>query len=521
MRALLISPRSAFSFWSFPEICRFNACKSIAPPLGLITVAALLPREWKLRLVDLNAGDISEDDWKWADLIMISGRFDQRKNMRALIREATERRKVVVAGGPYPTSFPKEVLEAGAGFIVKGEGENTIGSFLEALKEGKRHGIFQNSERPEMILSPIPRYDLLRLNDYQTLSIQTSRGCPHNCEFCDVINLYGRKPRYKTPDQVLKELETIRSLGWRGLIFVADDNFIGSRGHARAILKRLIQWQKERGQPFGFMTQASIVLGQDRNMIDLLTAANFGNIFIGIESPDADVLMDTRKYHNLQNPLKNSVTEINKNGLIVLGSFMLGFDAERRGAGYRICSFVERANVPFVMINLLFAVPGTGLWRRLEREGRLKNAIYYDPTKQMFWDRMNFVPKRPESEIMKEYRMVWEYLYEPSRFFARVYRYFLAMRPTRRAMGIEDKPFPASDAQKRSMRVNWEQIKGFFWLIWLQGVRPVYRRQFWRQLFMMWRKNPSRVISYLSTCAMGQDMFRIRDMLCRDRRTSK
>lgn len=514
MRALLINPQYTFSFWSFPENCHLAGIKAVAPPLGLITLAALLPGDWELKLADLNIEAVGEDRWKWADLIMISGMLGHGENMPLLIKEAKRRRKTVVAGGPYTTMYTEEVLAAGADFVVRGEAENTIGSLIQALKEGRSQGIFQSDEKPDMVLSPIPRYDLLRMHDYMVISIQTSRGCLYQCEFCDIANLCGPKPRYKTPGQVMKELETIYVLGWRGLILVADDNFIGNRAHVLRLLERLIPWNKQRSQPFAFMTQASIELGMDRGLIDLLTAANFGNIFIGIESTDLDVLRDSRKYHNLRNPMVRSIANINKNGLIVLGSFILGFDNEKQGVHKRICDFVEATNIPFVMINLLLAGTGTAMWKRLLKEGRIKYSLGATRGTRMFGDRMNFVPKRPESEIMEEYRMACDYLYEPSRFLARTYRYFLGMRPTRRALGIKaDSPLPKRHVERESFPARWRKVRGVFSLAWAQGVRPDYRWQFWRQLFSIYRRNPSRIVSYLLTCSMGEDLFRIREML--------
>lgn len=253
MRALLVCPEFPLSFWSFRKAVRFRGNKTTNPPLGLLTVAALLPREWELRLADLNARRLMDDDWQWADLILISAMYIQREGLLALVREAKRRGKTVVAGGPHPTSLPEAALEAGCDFVVRGEGENTIPLLLEAMKNGKT-GIVENHERPDLTTSPIPRFDLLRLDDYDTMTIQTSRGCPFDCEFCDVVSLFGRKPRYKTPQQVIAELEFLYRLGARGAVFFCDDNFIGSKPHARALLQELTPWLKSRGEPFTFLT---------------------------------------------------------------------------------------------------------------------------------------------------------------------------------------------------------------------------------------------------------------------------
>lgn len=515
MRALLICPEFPLSFWSFQKSCRLMGVKAVNPPLGLITVAALLPPEWELRLADLNTRRLTEEDWQWADLIMISAMYFQREGLLALVREAKHRGKTVVAGGPHPTSLPEEALEAGCDFVVRGEGENTIPLFLEAMRDGKT-GVIETDGRPDLTTSPIPRFDLLRLNDYETVTIQTSRGCPFDCEFCDVVNLFGRKPRHKTPKQVLAELETLYRLGAEGTVFICDDNFIGSKNHARALLKKLAPWLKSRGTPFNFFTQASVNLGQDPEMMDLMTEANLGKIFIGLESPDEKVLETSHKFHNIKNPLVESLNNLKKNGISVMGSFIIGLDGETKGAGERICAFVEQTDLPVAMLGVLQAAPHTSLWNRLEKEGRLRGDVGSDGGT---FSALNYQPDRPEAEIMQEYVDVWDYLYEPSRYLSRAYRYYLAMQPTRRAMDSVAGLPPAKDdipphrmtwrGKIRTLR-TFDKILGWFWR---QGVRASYRRQFWAQLMGMWRQNPSRIFQYLVACAMGEDFFHMRQVV--------
>jgi radical SAM superfamily enzyme YgiQ (UPF0313 family) len=405
----------------------------------------------------------------------------------------------------------EEVLDAGTDFLVRGEAENIMDRLVAALAEGTKHGVFEDPDKPDMTASPVPRFDLLRFDDYQFLLVQTSRGCPFNCEFCDIVNLYGRKPRYKTPDQVIREFETLLRLGWRRTIFVGDDNFIGNKKHARSILERVIQWQKSRGEPFGLLTQASVNLGQDVEMIDLLTAANFGNVFIGIESPDEDVLERSRKYQNVRNPLAESIDTINRHGLVVLGSFIMGFDGERQGAGERICRFVEETNLSFAMINTMRALPNTSLWDRLKREGRLIEDAQVG--EQIAGSQFNFIPTRPEKEIVEEFVRVWDRLYEPGAYFARTYRYFANMRPTRKAMGTEQDESASGPKKRRSLEEVHFLVTGFLRLAWRQGIVPSYRFQFWKYLFLLLRKNRSRFITYLHMCGLGENMFRIRESL--------
>lgn len=512
MRALLVCPEFPLSFWSFRKAVRFRGNKTTNPPLGLLTVAALLPSEWELRLADLNTRRLTEQDWQWADLILISAMYIQREGLLALVREAKLRGKTVVAGGPHPTSLPEAVLEAECDYVVLGEGENTIPLLLDAMRDGKTR-VIQANEKPDLTTSPIPRFDLLRLDDYDSMTIQTSRGCPFDCEFCDVVSLFGRKPRHKATTQVLAELEALHRLGASGTVFICDDNFIGSKLYAGSLLKELIPWLKSRGEPFNFLTQASVNLGQDHEMIDLLTEANFGKVFIGIESPDEKVLEASRKYHNLKNPLVESLNNIKKQGITVMGSFILGLDRETTGAGQRICSFMEQTDIPMAMLGLLQVPPHSSLWNRLEREGRLRVDEGHDAGT---FAPPNFVPDRPEAEILQEYVDAWDYLYEPSRYLARAYRYYLAMRPTRRSMAIAaGKPVPKNEVPKQPL--TWHRklvdIRAFFRILWRQGIRPPYRGQFLSQLIGILRKNPSRFMPYFVTCAMGEDLFYMRRMV--------
>jgi len=512
MRALLICPEFPLSFWSFRKSCRLLGAKTVNPPLGLLTVAALLPSEWELRLADLNTRSLTEEDWQWADLILISAMYIQRAGLLALVREAKRRGKTVVAGGPHPTSLPEAVLEAGCDFVVRGEGENTIPLLLEAMRHGKT-GIIENGEKPDLTTSPIPRFDLLQLKDYVTFTIQTSRGCPFDCEFCDVVNLFGRTPRYKTPKQVIAELETLHRLGARGSAFICDDNFIGSKKHARAFLQELIPWLRSRGEPYRFLTQASVNLGQDPEMIDLMTAANLREVFIGIESPDENVLQTSHKYHNIKNPLLESLYTLKKNGMEVIGSFIIGLDGETKGAGERICAFIEQTDIPVTMLGVLQAAPHTSLWHRLEREGRLRRDVGDDSGT---FSALNYEPDRPEAEIMQEYIEAWDYLYEPSRYLARAYRYYLAMRPVRRAqaVGVESTlPMDRVPDQGLTLRRILIEVKAFLKILWWQGLRPSYRRQVWTQLLGMWRQNPTRFKQYFVTCVEGEDLFDMREIV--------
>jgi radical SAM superfamily enzyme YgiQ (UPF0313 family) len=522
MKALLINPRSDGKLSTFSESMGLTGKSIVSPPLGLMTVAALLPKNWELLLMDLGAGPLTEDHWRWADIVMVSGNLLQRKGILEIIRQAKQRGKLVAAGGPYVSSVPEEVLEAGADFVALGEGENTVPLLLEALESGVKQGVFQCDERPDMAMSPVPRYDLLTdMRPYHYMTVQTTRGCPFNCEFCDVIALNGRIPRSKTDERVIQELETLYRLGWHGPVFMADDNFIGNKANARQLLGKMIQWQHERGEPFSFFTQASVNLGQDKELVDLMTAANFGMVLVGVETPDEAVLTLQRKTQNIRNPLKESLSNIMRNGLPVMGTFMLGFDGETKGAGRRIAALVEQTNMPIALPFTLWAIPHTGLWDRLKQEGRLLEDA---TTPEGFMGGgFNFVPSRPGAEILDEFADLWEYLYEPSRFLDRVYRCFLTMRPTRLAMAQGERRYVNAVPHRpsRSLRDELVDIRALAILVWRMGIRPPYRARFWRHLIGLMKQNPSRIIQYLITCASGMDMFRIREMHLRNREADR
>ncbi len=526
MRALLINPEFPTFFWTMPHLCHIQGCKSSTAPLGLITVAAMLPADWQLRLVDINTGALTSEDWDWAEVVLFSAMAVQKGSLLELIQEAKARGKTVVVGGPYPSVLPDEVMGAGCDFLVRGEAELLMPQLLADLAQGKTGMVYKAEEKPDLSFTPVPRFDLLRPSDYLSISIQTSRGCPFDCEFCDVVSLFGRKVRTKKPEQVLAELEALYRLGGVKHIFFADDNFIGNKAYARQLLNLIIPFMKERGEPFTFITETSANLGQNLDIIDLMTEANFDTIFIGVESPDEEVLKQAHKRQNVANPLADSLKTINAKGLSIIGSFILGLDGETKGAGDRIVDFCEAVNLPVVMLNMLFPLKGTRLWHRLRKEGRLREDFAEDWAERKapemeYYTQMFFEPGRPEEEVIEEYFRMVDRLLEPSAYMARAYRSILAMRPTRSAMAASNgKPLAATGPpQQKSWKDYLIDIRRFSLIAWSQGVKGPCRGQFWRQLYGVWKKNPSRMIRYIRTLAYGEDFFPFREALLHHSKT--
>jgi radical SAM superfamily enzyme YgiQ (UPF0313 family) len=480
MRVLLLYPLFPKSFWSFEKTLALVDCKALMPPLGLITVAAILPQSWEFRLIDHNIQEVTESDWNWAELVIISGMIVQKTDLLAQISAAKSRNKLVAVGGPYATTSPQEVKSAD--FLILDEGEITLPMFIAAIERGDRSGIFRATEKPAVTETPIPRYDLLDLGAYDNMSVQFSRGCPFQCEFCDIIVLYGRKPRTKTPQQLLAELECIYDLGWRGAVFMVDDNFIGNKRNVKLLLQELKVWMAEKGYPFGLTTEASVDLAQDDELMKLMVECNFKKVFLGIETPDQDSLALTSKFQNTRDPLTESINKITTTGMQVMAGFIIGFDGEKAQAGDRIVQFVEQTNIPLAMFSMLQALPSTALWDRLEKEGRLLNGSANINQTTL----MNFVPTRNIEDIATEYVNAFWKLYDPAVYLERVFRYYMML---------------GSVQNTKSLRPSWKTIRALGLILWKQGIVAQTRGLFWRNLIQVLVKKPRQIEIYLTLCA--------------------
>jgi radical SAM superfamily enzyme YgiQ (UPF0313 family) len=504
MNVLLLYPLFPKSFWSFEKMLDLIDRKVMLPPLGLVTVAAILPQEWNFKLVDRNVRDVTEEEWDWAETVIMSAMIVQKEDMLAMIKESKRRGKLVGVGGPYPTALSGEVAEAD--YLILDEGEMTLPMFVEAVKQGEKSGVFRakNGERPDVTTTPVPRFDLLQLDAYGEMSVQFSRGCPFQCEFCDIIVLYGRKPRTKNPEQILAELQCLYDLGWRRSIFMVDDNFIGNKRNVKLFLKQLQPWMVEHGFPFSFSTEASVDLANDQEMLDMMVACNFGAVFLGIETPDEESLAMTQKFQNTRDSLSESVETIAKSGIRVMAGFIIGFDGEKAGAGQRIVNFVEKTAIPTALFSMLQALPDTALWHRLIKENRLRSQAVETAGSQT--SLMNYIPTRPLEDIAREYVEAFWDLYEPSKFLGRTYRHFLM---------LGEANYPKKENSTKQ-KVEWVTIRALFTICWRQGLVRSTRWQFWNCLIRMAIKNPGGLSSYLSTCALAEHFIDYRVIVRRE-----
>lgn len=494
MRVLLVYPIFPKSFWSFEKTLDLVDCKALLPPLGLVTVAAILPQEWEFKLVDRNVRAVTEAEWEWAELVILSAMIVQKNDFLAQIKEAKKRGKIVAVGGPFPTALPHEAEKMGADFLVLDEGEITLPMFVAALERGETSGILRaaNGEKPDVTTTPIPRFDLLEKQAYDMMALQFSRGCPFQCEFCDIIVLYGRKPRTKAPEQLLAELDRLLELGFTQTIFLVDDNFIGNKRNVKLLLPALKEWMEKNNYPFRMMTEASVDLAQDQELMNMMVEANFYAVFLGIETPDEASLALTKKFQNTRNSLVDAVDNITRSGLRVMAGFIIGFDGEKSGAGDRIIQFVETTAIPVAMFSMLQVLPNTGLWHRLKKEGRLLEGSETANINQTTL--MNFIPTRPIEEIAQEYIDGFWKLYDPQVFLDRTHRYYLKLGAPRR-----------KKAGGRTL--SWKTIKALSILMWRQGVVRKTRWTFWIYLLDIIRKNPGVVEMYLVMCAHFEHFY--------------
>ncbi len=476
---LLVVPRfNAHSFWSFEATLQALGAKCFAAPLGMITVAALLPPEWTPRLVDRNVEELREADIDCADLVLTGGMLPQQVDTLRIIRMARRRNKMVVVGGPDVTCSPHVYEEAD--FRVLGEAEEVMPELVTALRAGAERGTFRATRFPDLARSPVPRFDLLRFDQYFNIGVQLSRGCPYRCEFCNVIELNGRAPRLKTPGQILRELDALYALGYRGHVDFVDDNFVGSPRAVKPVLTELTRWLEAHSYPFEFSTEVSLNVEADDELLQLMRRANFFACFVGIETPDPTELRNAHKTQNLGRSVPESVARIVRAGMFVMAGFIIGFDGEGDRVSEGLIACIEDAAIPICMVGLLYALPNTQLARRLSAEGRLhadSDRIGVDDADQCT-SGLNFATRRPRRDALGDYQRVLAAIYAPSSYFGRV-------RQMTRAL----------DRSSHRLRVSWGarllDMRTLGRVIWRLGVRdPESRVEWWRTFLDCLAHNP-------------------------------
>lgn len=396
------------TYWSFKYALRFIRKKSTMPPLGLITLAALIPDHYNLKLIDMNIETLDEQDVQEADYVFISAMIVQKDSMARVVEICNRMKTPVIAGGPYPTSSHEEIQ--GVDYFVLGEVEDVFHEILMEIESGNATAVYRISKRPDITNSVIPRFDLLDMNAYGTMSVQYSRGCPFKCEFCDIWKVYGNKPRLKGHHQLISELDTLYSLGWRGALFIVDDNFIGNKKRVKKeLLPALKNWQENHKYPFTLFTEVSINIAEDKNLLSGMKQAGFTEVFIGIETPDANALKETGKKQNLRTDMKEAVKTIQTYGIEVMAGFIIGFDSDTNDIFDRQIDFIQQAGIPQAMVGILMALPGTDLYNRLESEGRI---LFHSDGNNTHNLTANFITTMNEETLKQGYEKILSSIYD-------------------------------------------------------------------------------------------------------------
>lgn len=431
MNVLMVYPRHPLTFWSFKYALKYVSKKAAFPPLGLLTVAALLPADWNIRLIDLNVDKLRDKDLLWADLVMISAMIAQKKSVADVISDCRRLGKRVVAGGPLFNGVQDEYVDK-IDHLVLNEAEATLPRFLKDLAAGRPQKIYRSSEFPSLSETPIPRWDLIDVAKYASLMVQYSRGCPFDCDFCDITATYGKKPRLKSIDQFIRELDVLYSRGWRGSVFIVDDNFIGNKRAIKKMLPAAIEWMSGRNYPFEFFTEASIDLADDGDLMRMMTEAGFDKVFIGLESPNEESLKECSKNQNRQRDMTAAVKTIQRSGLAVLGGYIVGFDSDDESIFSRQIKFIQESGVVTAMVGLLNALPNTKLWQRLKAENRLELTASGDNTDGS----INFISKMEKRKLLEGYRGIVRTIYSPGPYYRRICEFLKHYTPCgKRQMG--------------------------------------------------------------------------------------
>lgn len=458
MNILLVYPEYPDTFWSFKYALKFISKKAAFPPLGLLTVAALLPGEWEKKLVDMNVEELLDDHIAWADLVFLGAMLIQSDSAQEVVRRCRAAGRKIVAGGPLFTTGHDKFADID--HFVLNEAEITLPRFLDELKAGKAGPLYTSERKPDITRTPVPLWSLINLKNYATMPVQYSRGCPYNCEFCDIVIMNGRIPRTKTPGQMVREFQALYDAGWRKSVFIVDDNFIGNKRNVKQVLPVLAAWQKEQGYPFTLLTEASVDLAGDSELMQMMSKANFFKVFVGIESPNPESLRECDKQQNASRNLAEAVTVIHRHGMQVMGGFIVGFDHDPENIFELQKKFIQEVGIVTAMVGLLTALPQTRLWHRLKAEGRLLGDASGENTDGL----LNFQPVMDREMLLNGYRRLLGTIYSQKYYYQRINTFLKNYRPTVRA------------------RVSRDDMAALLRSIWQLGVKSRVRFRYWKLL---------------------------------------
>ncbi|RKY65953.1 MAG: B12-binding domain-containing radical SAM protein [Candidatus Latescibacterota bacterium] len=484
MNVLLLYPEFPDTFWSFKHALKFVRKKAASPPLGLLTVAAMLPSAWGKRLVDVNVAKLTEKDLAWADYVFISGMVVQKESARQLIARCKEAGLKIIAGGPLFTSEHEQFDQVD--HFVLNEAEVTLAPFLRDLEQGCAQRVYETSEFPDIQETPVPLWELADLKRYASMNIQFSRGCPYNCEFCNITKLFGHRPRLKTSGQIVAELDGLYALGWRGGIFFVDDNFIGNKRHLKTdLLPALIEWRNDK-RKITFNTEVSIDLADDEDLMRMMVEAGFDSVFIGIETPDEESLAECSKRQNKNRELSEDVKRIQRAGMQVSGGFIVGFDHDTPSIFQRQIDFIQKSGIMTAMVGLLQAPIGTRLYDRLKREGRLLGSMSGDNVDGT----TNIIPKMNLDTLREGYKKILRDIYSPKNYYERVKTFLREYKPPRIKASLD-----------------FGRLLAFFRSIGYLGILGKERIHYWKLLLWTLLRRPE-LLPVATQCAIYGYHFR-------------
>lgn len=492
MNIAMINPVIPDTFWSFSEAIQFISKKATQPPLGLLTIASFLPDDWNVKLIDLNVTHLSDQQILRADFVWLSGMNVQKKSFLEVLHRCKQLKIPVIAGGPMVTLQADEF--EGIDIMVLGEAEEIMPELIRDLESGNWKPVYQAKTFPSLEATPVPRWELLDMNQYAAMNLQYSRGCPFHCEFCSITLLNGHVPRTKSVSQFIQEMESLYKAGWKGPVFIVDDNFIGNKRKVKSeLLPAMTRWQRDHDYPFTFGVEASINIADDPELVKLMVEAGIDHVFVGIETVSQESLHECRKKNNAGRNMVKAVRLLHQHGMQVSAGFILGFDHDNPSIFDQLIQFIQQSHIVTAMVGLLNAPKGTPLFDRLQKEGRILNTEYGDNMD----GRINFIPKMDYDCLIKGYKMVLNTIYAPENYYRRMVRFIREFQPIYRFVGS----------------IGWREIKAFLKCIWYLGIIGKERKFFWKYLLTILFKQPDKLPTYITMAIYGYHFRKIAEKL--------